>query len=212
LASGARRLLADPALLEGASDLHAVLTHFHFDHVCGLPYLPWLRLPATIWAPGGWLYDTDSAEILAPLRRPPISPSDQTEAIPVNELEPAGQLIGGFEVRVSPQLRHWAPSAGIRIEDHLAFVTDTPYEPSSAELAKGVAHLLHEAWSSSAAPVFPDRDATAADAGRVAQEADVGDLTLIHLNPTMEDLSPLLHDAVTTFERVALGEDEMRIS
>jgi hypothetical protein len=31
----------------------------------------------------------------------------------------------------------------------------------------------------------------------------------VHLNPTLPDLSALLDDAAPTFDRVALGEDEM---
>lgn len=209
IGTAARRLIADTSLLEGVGELHVVLTHFHFDHVCGLPYLPWFCDAATAWAPGRWLYDTDSAEILEPLRRPPVAPSDVTDNFPIKELNPGSQMIGEFEVRTSSQPRHWAPSAGLRINDHLAFVTDTPYEPSSAQLAEGVTHLLHEAWSSSRAPLYPDRDATGADAARVALEAGASDLTLIHLNPKLEDLSALRDDAAATFERVVLGEDEM---
>lgn len=212
MGTGARRLLTDPSLLNGIGELHVVLTHFHFDHVCGLPYLPWLRAGATIWAPGKWLYDKESADILKPLRTPPVAPSDVTKTYAINELAPGSQMIDGFEVRANPQPRHWAPSVGLRIDDHLAFVTDTPYETSSSDLADGVIHLLHEAWSSSQAPIYPDRDATAADAARVAQEAGATDLTLIHLNPTLDDLRVLLDDATGTFERVALGEDEMRLA
>ena len=112
-------------------------------------------------------------------------------------------------MRASGQPRHWAPSAGLRIDNEIALVTDTPYEPSSARLAEGVTHLLHEAWSSSRAPLYPDRDATAADAARVTVEAGARELTLIHLNPNLEDLSVLLDDAAAIFERVALGVDEM---
>jgi ribonuclease BN (tRNA processing enzyme) len=130
---------------------------------------------------------------------------------PVRELHAGEQLIGGFRVHASAQPRHWSPSAGLRVDDELALVTDTPYEPTSSELAAGVAHLLHEAWSSSRAPLYPDRDATAADAARVAAEAEVGGLTLIHLNPSLADLSALLADAAATFERVALGEDELTL-
>lgn len=212
MGGGARRMLTHPELLEGARELHVVLTHFHFDHICGLPYLPWLPIAAaTIWAPGEWLYDTRSAEILEPLRRPPVAPSDVTETYPVYELACGTHMIGGFEVRTSPQPRHWAPSVGLRIDDHLAFITDTPYEASSTELADGVLHLLHEAWSTSQAPIYSDRDATAADAARVAREADVGDLTLIHLDPRLDDLAPLLADAAANFERVSLGVDEMTL-
>jgi len=207
--TGARRLVTDPAHLAGVDHLDVVLTHFHLDHVCGLPYLNMLPLSATIWAPGAWLYGTGSAAILEPLRRPPIAPTDVTGAYAVNELQLGDQLVGAFTVRASAQPRHWAPSAGLRMATELALVTDTPYEPSSARLAEGVSHLLHEAWSSSRAPIYPDRDATAADAAHVAQEAGAAALTLIHLNPTLADLSVLLDDATPTFDRVELGQDEM---
>jgi ribonuclease BN (tRNA processing enzyme) len=209
--TGAHRLIADPTLLDGIETLHVVLTHFHFDHVCGLPYLPWFCERATIWAPGQWLYDRSSAAILESLRRPPVSPNDVTDAFPVEELQAGTQTIGAFRVHAGAQPRHWAPSAGLRVNDELAFVTDTPYEPSSARLAAGVDHLLHEAWSSSRSPLYPHRDATAADAARVAVEADVQSLTLVHRNPTREDPSALLEDAATIFERVALGEDELTL-
>jgi ribonuclease BN (tRNA processing enzyme) len=211
MGTGARRLLTDPSLLKGAGELHVVLTHFHFDHVCGLPFLPWLRVSAAIWAPGRWLYEMESEDILDPLRRPPVAPDDLTDAYPINELSPRGQVIAGFEVRASPQPRHWAPTVGLRIDDDLAYVTDTPYEASSSDLAEGVTHLLHEAWSSSRAPIYPDRDATAADAARVALEARAKDLTLIHINPALDDLAVLLDDARETFQRVALGEDGLTL-
>ncbi|HEY1369131.1 MAG TPA: MBL fold metallo-hydrolase [Gaiellaceae bacterium] len=206
--TGARRLLADADLLAGLAHVDVVLTHFHFDHVCGLPWLQWLDVETTIWAPGKWLYGTASAEVVAPLRRPPISPND-ISGLPVRELVDGTQSIGGFEVRAGAQPRHWAPSVGFRIEDDLAYITDTPYERSSAELARGVRHLLHEAWSSSRAPNAADRDATAADAARVASEAGVGDLTLVHLDPRFDDFSGLVDDARAGFDRVAIGEDSM---
>jgi ribonuclease BN (tRNA processing enzyme) len=205
--SGVRHLLADPTALDGISRLDVVLTHFHFDHVCGLPFLPWVFERATIWAPGAWLYDKASAEILDPLLRPPLAANDITGTIPVRELSSGSQLIGAFEVRSSAQPRHWAPSAGLRVNDAVAFVTDTPYESSSVHLAESVTHLLHEAWSSSRAPLYPDRDATAADAARVAAEAGARHLTLIHLNPRLADPSVLLEDAAAIFEPVLLGED-----
>jgi ribonuclease BN (tRNA processing enzyme) len=57
--------------------------------------------------------------------------------------------------------------------------------------------------------MYPDRDATAADAARVAREAEVGTLTLIHLNPRLADHSLLLDDSRRHFEPIALGEDGM---
>jgi ribonuclease BN (tRNA processing enzyme) len=204
--SGARRLRDDPPLLGGITRLAVLLTHFHYDHVCGLQILQWLPVETAIWAPGMWLYQRPSAEILAPLRRPPISPSDLS-ATPVSELRAGAQSIAGFSIRASPQPRHWAPSAGLRVGDDLAYVTDTPLEPASIELARGVRILFHEAWSPSAAPSHPDRDATAADAARVAAEAGVGRLVLIHLSPDLPDHSVLVDDARGIFADAELGED-----
>lgn len=209
--SGARQLLANAKLLQPIEHVDVVLTHFHFDHVCGLPYLQNLEIDVSIWAPGAWLYSQPSAEILAPLLRPPISPND-VSGRPVYELREGAHSISGFELRASAQPRHWTPSVGFRVDDELAYITDTPFERSSIELARGVRHLLHEAWSTSTAPIFPDKDATAADAARVAQQANVDDLTLIHLNRRTEDFTALLDDARPTFAGVTIGEDLMLVS
>jgi ribonuclease BN (tRNA processing enzyme) len=206
--TGARRLITDPAHLAGVTHLDVVLTHFHLDHVCGLPYLGSLAQTVALWAPGLWLYGEASESILAPLRRPPIAPTDVTGATPVHELAAGHQEIGSFAVRASAQPNHWAPSAGLRVGDALALVTDTPYEPTSARLAEGAGLLLHGAWSSSAAPRYAEHDATAADAARVARDAQVGALTLIHLDPSLPDHTFLLADAASLFERVQLGRDE----
>jgi ribonuclease BN (tRNA processing enzyme) len=209
IGTGARRLVTDSSHLEGVSHVDVVLTHFHLDHVCGLPYLRRLAVTATIWAPGAWLYGVESATILAPLRQQPIAPTDVSEIYEVHELRAGAQMIGGFEIRASAQPKHWGPTAGLRVCDRLALVTDTAYEPASARLSEGVEFLLHEAWSSSAAPIYSDQDATAADAARVAREAGVAGLTLIHLDPTISDHAFLLEDAAPIFERVQLGQDEM---
>jgi ribonuclease BN (tRNA processing enzyme) len=208
--SGIRKLRDEPELLQGVEQFDVLLSHFHFDHVCGLPLLRWLPVESAIWAPGAWLYGRASSEILAPLRRPPISPDDLS-GTPILELQEGMQAVGGFAVRASPQLRHWAPSVGLRVENELAYVTDTPYERSSAELARGVRHLLHEAWSSSAHPIHREHDATAADAARVAHEAGAAGLTLIHLNPDLSEHTALTADASSVFADVVLGEDGLSL-
>jgi ribonuclease BN (tRNA processing enzyme) len=195
-------------LLDGVDEIHVLLTHFHLDRTCGLPYVASPSVRVTVWAPGRWLYGVDSADILGPLRRPPLSRTDVTSTYAVNELREGRQQVDGFEVRASTQPRYWTPTAGLRIDDDLALITDPPYEPTSSALARGVAHLLHEAWSSSAALLHPDRDATAADAAQVARDADVGQLTLVRLNPMLPDHSPLLEDARQRFDRATLGDDE----
>jgi ribonuclease BN (tRNA processing enzyme) len=210
--TGLYRLVTEPALLAGADRLDVVLTHFHLDHVAGLAYLPTLELPATVWGPGGWLYGEGSRELLAPILEPPISPFGPDELPAVRELEEGTQAIGGFALRTRAQPRHWAPTAGIRIADALAVVTDTGYDEGTAELAAGVDHLLHEAWSSSAEPRGADRDATGADAGRAAAEAGARELTLIHLDPRLDDHGPVLLDARRAFPAARLGRDGLEVS
>jgi ribonuclease BN (tRNA processing enzyme) len=185
-------------------ELHIVLTHFHLDHVCGLMYVPLLPLVPTIWAPGDWLYGRPSEEILAPLRTPPISPFTPQQLGPVRELGPA-QAIGGFELAAREQARHWDSTAGLRVGGFLALITDTAYDPGSAPFARGAAHLLHEAWSLEGS----EGDASAADAGRVAREAGVDSLTLIHIDPRLPDPEALVGAA--GFPGTRLGRDDLAL-
>ena len=209
--TGLRRLVTDSARLDGVAHIDVVLTHFHLDHVCGLAYLPALSQSPRIWAPGRWLYGRPSAELLAPLREPPISPFDAAELGEIVELSAGPQRIEAFEVRAREQRRHWAPTAGLRVGDELALVTDTAFDPGSVPLARGIANLLHEAWSSSTAPRSAEGDATGAEAGRVAAGAEAHRLTLVHLNPLLEDHEPVLADARSEAPQAELGEDGQRL-
>ncbi len=198
---GDRALLLDAgsglprAQLDGVRELHIVLTHFHLDHVCGLMAVPSLPVVPTIWAPGRLAYGRASEELLAPLRSSPLVPFAPEEIGRVKELV-AHQIIGGFEVAVRVQERHHDPTVGLRIGDFLALITDTAYDPGSGPFARGVTHLLHEAWSL-------DDDPSAADAARVFREAGAGTLTLIHLDPRLGDPSALLAAA----QPAQLGRD-----
>jgi ribonuclease BN (tRNA processing enzyme) len=205
--TGVRRLATQPTLIEGATNLDVVLTHFHLDHVCGLSYLPALSTRATVWAPGRWLYGRSSDALLRPLLEPPVSAFERAEFGAVHELVAGAQQIGGFTVTTRAQLRHWAPTAGLRIDDDLALITDTAYDPEAVSLVRGVRHLLHEAWSPSSAPSSATGDATGRDAGRVAAAAGVGLLTLIHLNPLLSDHGAVLDDARVVAPDTRLGED-----
>jgi ribonuclease BN (tRNA processing enzyme) len=205
--TGVRRLATNTALLDDVVRLDVVLTHFHLDHVCGLSFLPALPLQAGVWAPGRWLYGSSSEALLGPLRRPPISAFAAAELGQIHELEAGRQRIGAFMVTARAQRRHWAPTTGLRIDDQIAVMTDTAYDPEGVPLARNVVHLLHEAWSSSDAPRSADGDATGRDAGRIAAAANVEQLTLIHLNPLLSDHGAVLEDARTVASDAQLGED-----
>ena len=209
--TGLRRMVTDHTLLDGATSLHILLTHFHHDHVAGLAYTPALPLQPTIWAPGQWLYERDSEAILAPLRRAPLSPFAPGELGEVRELTDTPPEIAGMEIHVRRQEKHWHPTAGIRVGDEIALVTDTAADEGSVELARGVAHLLHEAWSTSAEAGPVASQSTAADAGRIAASAGARQLTLVHLNPQLVDEEALLLDARSHMANAVVGEDATRL-
>jgi ribonuclease BN (tRNA processing enzyme) len=210
--TGVRRLIGGSAHLQGVTRLDVVLTHFHLDHVCGLSYLPALPLQVRVWAPGRWLYGSASEELLGPLRRPPLAAFDASELGDVHELVAGAQRIGSFTVTAREQPLHWAPTAGVRVDDELALITDTAYDPGGAELARDVGQLLHEAWSPSQDARSADGDSTGRDAGLIAAAAGVGRLTLIHLNPLLADHKAVLADARSVVPGAQLGEDGLVVA
>ncbi len=209
--TGVRRLVTRPALLSGVARLDVILTHFQLDHVCGLSYLPALGLGTRVWAPGRWLYGAASTDLLGPLLRAPLSSAAPSAIGSIHELTEGAQAVGGFAVRARAQHRQSALTAGLRIDHEIVLITDTAYDPGSIELAHGVRHLLHEAWSSSAAPESAERDATGHNAGSVAAQASVGELTLIHLNPLLSDHHPVLDVARAVTPTAQLGEEEQQV-
>jgi ribonuclease BN (tRNA processing enzyme) len=209
--SGLRRLLTDASLLDGVERLDIVLTHFHLDHVNGLFYAPTLALRQTIWAPGRWLYNRDSASILAPLRTSPLSPFAPDELGEVRELTEGRQEVGPFAITTRRQDKHWDPTAGIRVDDAVVLITDTAYDEGGIELAAGAAHLLHEAWTTSAEAGPHAAHTTARDAARIAAAAGVGQLTLVHLNPRLVDEQALVEDARGLMPDTVVGEDGLEL-
>lgn len=202
--TGLRRLVTQPDLLDGVTRLDIALTHFHLDHVCGLAYTPALPLQPALWAPGAWLYGVPSETLLAPLRTAPISPFEPAGS--VEELREGEQRIGAFDVTARAQPRHWAPTAGLRVGDALALITDTAFDPGSAAFARGAGHLLHEAWSREG----DEGDASARQAAEVAQAAGVQQLTLIHLDPRADEAA-LLADARAVMPQAELGRDGVEL-
>jgi ribonuclease BN (tRNA processing enzyme) len=176
-----------PEYLDGVTRVDIALTHFHLDHLSGLALLPTLPAVPTIWAPGAWLYGRPSEEILGP-----YSPFEKT----VRELAES-QRIGAFELRARAQPRHWHPTAGLRVGDRLALITDTAYDPGSAPFARGVDHLLHEAWGTEG----DVGDASAAEAAQVAQDAGASRLTLVHMAPDADELALLAQAPGATLGR-----------
>jgi ribonuclease BN (tRNA processing enzyme) len=187
--TGVRRLVEDPRLLAGADRLDVVLTHFHLDHVIGLAYLPALgdRVERHVFGPGTLNYDASTAAICERLLGTPFAAGVDAVAADVHEI-PGGDLeLPGLTLTHRTQRRHPAPTLALRLDDQLAWCTDTAADPHTAPFAQGVELLAHEAWSTSSAPRDTDVHTTGRDAARIAADAGADRLVLIHINPLGDD-------------------------
>jgi ribonuclease BN (tRNA processing enzyme) len=144
--------------------------------------------------------------LLRRLVAPPLFAHELGDIVDAVEELPIGELrLGAFAIRTRAQERHTHPSVGFRVEDALAYCTDTGYDPGCAEFARGCRHLLHEAfWMDEAAD---GTHSTAAEAARIARAAGVGGLTLIHLHPRLRDEDRFLRPALEIFPKSRVGQD-----
>lgn len=192
-----------------------ILTHFHPDHVSGVPPLLmslWLlgrRKPLIIYGLGHTL---DRVEKVMGL----YEWEDWPNFFPVTfcrlPAEEMSLVMENDEFRVfSSPVRHLLPTIGVRIESLrtgkiMAYSCDT--EPCSQviKLAEGVDVLIHEAAGSSPG------HSSAAQAGETAQKAQAKSLYLIHY-PTGEFASSsLVEDAQKKFPgNVELAEDFLEL-
>jgi ribonuclease Z len=192
-----------------------ILTHFHPDHVSGVPVLlmdMWLlgrKRPLDIY---GLHHTLDRIEDLMGFYNwehwPNFFPVTfhrlpQTELIPVLENNE-------FRVFASP-VRHLMPTIGVRIElletgKVLAYSCDTEPCPNVVELAADADVLIHEATGATPGHT------SGAQAGSIARQADARRLYLIHYPTGDHDPRPLVDEARKTFGgEVYLAEDLMEI-
>jgi ribonuclease BN (tRNA processing enzyme) len=208
--TGIRRLVERPELLDGVERMDVVLTHFHLDHVVGLAYFPALPLPSppTIHGPGQWLYGLRSQDVLGRLVGHPLFALGLDELTSgVEEIDPAGLALGPFRVAARRQELHDDPTLALRVDDLLTYCTDTAADDGNVEFARGSRTLVHEAWYTEDAPSAEATHSSAAGAARIALEAEVERLVLIHVRPVGGDESALLAEARAVFERSEVGAD-----
>ncbi len=205
--TGARRLIAEPSLLEGVERLHVVLTHFHLDHTIGLFYLPDLGPSVEVWGAGEALEATPMQELVRRLLGSPFAPRSFLGHFGgVRELGLEGAQIGSFRLQVRIQRRHANPTLALRFDDALAWCTDTAYDPENAAFARGVETLCHEAFHAADETDDPGH-ASAGEAARLAAAAEVERLVLIHVNPGLDDDGELLRFARPRFGATEVARD-----
>jgi ribonuclease Z len=193
-----------------------ILTHFHPDHVSGLPMLlmdSWLlgrKQPLNIYG----LEDIiDRAEIMMGLfgwdEWPAFFPV-RFVRLAAEEKAPVFQS-AEFSVAASP-VEHMVPNIGLRVDFHasqqsFAYSSDTTPTPCTARLAQGADVLIHEATGEGFGHT------SAAQAGEIASQAGVKKLVLIHYDPFEQDHQHLIAEAKTTFSgEVELADDFMQFN
>lgn len=196
------------------SDL--ILTHFHPDHVSGVPSLlmsSWLlgrTAPLDVY---GLAYTLDRIEGLMDFYEWKLWPRFfpvRFHRLPEDELAPVLEK-KDFRIFASP-VRHLIPTVGLRVEFPqsgrvLAYSCDTEPCPQVVRLASGADTLFHEATGAGRG------HSSAAQAGEVARDAEVGKLYLIHYPVNSARHPALIADAQATFGgQVELAFDFMRLS
>lgn len=211
--SPTRRLSAAGVNPLGLTDV--IVTHFHPDHVSGLPLLLmdlWLlgrTQPLTIH---GLDYTINRIEQMMVL----YDWQDWPDFFPVlfhrlPEREQA-TLMDSPELRIlSSPTRHFIPSIGLRIEfvqsQHtLAYSSDTEPCSQMVRLAAQADVLIHEATGNRSGHSSPEQ------AGQVANQARVKSLILIHYPTWGGRSNDLVTRAQSTFDgSVLLAEDMLKL-
>ena len=134
-------------LLEPYAELHILLSHYHVDHTCGLYYAftAWRHRPLVLHAPAPPLMEADPREAIGRYFSPPLNSYRLEDSTLRIEPLTGSCEIAGHRMEVWPQ-PHPGGSIGMRIDDALAYVTDTLVVPEHADRVRGVDLLLHELW------------------------------------------------------------------
>ncbi|MCJ7512340.1 MAG: MBL fold metallo-hydrolase [Anaerolineales bacterium] len=193
--------------IESVTDL--VATHFHPDHVAGIPLLlmnMWLsgrREGLRIYGLHHCLKRVEDMMASYNWENWPDFFPVAFHRLPERERMP---LLETDEVRIlASPVRHLIPTIGLRFEGKvsgrsIAYSCDTEPCQMVVELARGADLLIHEASGASAG------HSTAAQAGSIAREAGVRSLLLIHYSPGEGDA--LRREASAEFAgEVALAQD-----
>lgn len=198
------RLLADGALAQGGVKLNLLLSHYHWDHIQGLPLFTPLYLPSTqlsVYGPGfgGGVDAVLRAQMKAPVF--PVEYAELASRIQTADLAAGQQTpIGDALVRTA-KLNHPGGVFGYRI-DHaghsLVYATDTEHyacpDPALISLCRDADVLIYDSMylpeeyrGETGASRVGWGHSTFEAAAEIARAAGVRQLVLFHHDPARDD-------------------------
>jgi phosphoribosyl 1,2-cyclic phosphodiesterase len=213
--SGLAEFVSATAAEPGPVDIDLLLSHTHYDHICGLPFYAPLFKPKNvirIWS--GRVSPGESAEVaVRTSMAPPLMPDMASlvrAQVKYHEFDAGSEVDLGGGVRVQTvMLRHPGGCVGYRIEwsgRAMVYATDTSHgDPANDEalraLCQGAGLLIYDAMLTD--EEFPSRVAwghsTWQEGVRLADTCGVGRLVLFHHAPFRDDkaLAALVADAAS---------------
>lgn len=194
--------------LHGDRPLTVLMSHYHLDHSVGLNFLlpcvlPDRPVPVTVYGPP-WQDRYQAA----------WGPESAVWPVQVQgefHVAPAEFQVGQVTVRTRA-VPHSAPVVAYRLEfpggESLAYVTDTTAPGDYLDFVRGVDVLVHECTFSRAHAgwAVPTGHSATDAVGKLAAEAEVGELYLTHTGPLERRLT-LLAEVREHFPRAVLPVD-----
>lgn len=201
--SGLSEFVAATAAERGPVSTDLLLSHTHYDHICGLPFYAPLFQPKNeirIWS-GRLVRDTSTEAALRSSMTPPLMPdiASQIRAqIEYHEFEVGSALdLGGGVTAQTAMLWHPGGSVGYRIEwsgRAIVYATDTAHGDPTVDaalraLCQDAGMLIYDAMLTN--EEFPSRVAwghsTWQEGVRLADACGVRQLVLFHHAPFRDD-------------------------
>ncbi|MCW0482973.1 MBL fold metallo-hydrolase [Gaoshiqia sediminis] len=202
------------ALVAKYEMVHILLSHYHLDHITGLPYLAGV-LPHTkfnLYVPSPPFSDVDGPGVIHTFLNPPffsLSMTDFPGFSQLIEITQARLEIEGHLLEFM-RLKHGGGSVGIKIDRTISYITDTVPDPRVVEFIRGSQLVLHEVWmtgdEAAAKPGTPKIHCSYPEVLDMMHQAAVKKLVPVHLNPAWDEaaIRNIFHERVMTGLEVIL--------